>query len=242
MQTMRRRCTQNTSNKLTRMFVLVIFAVLVTGCAMVSASTQTHTVQPGDTLAQIAAAHDTTVDRLVELNKETYPSLATDPGDIEVGWKLEVPGSGAGIQVTVKKTPSLGSGSAATPMDRDAFEMEVVHLVNEERIKAGLAPLEVDPGLMQFARERSEDMVKRGYFSHYDPTTGEPPAQQWSARENISRFSTSWNNEHLAQNLVDGLMNSDGHRANIMSKLDLHSTAELVRYAATLGLLEDMMV
>ena len=50
--------------------------------------------------------------------------------------------------VTVKKTPSLGSGPTAAPLDRDAFEMEVVRLVNKERVKAGLAPLEVDPGLM----------------------------------------------------------------------------------------------
>ena len=217
MQTMMRRCSQNTNSKLSRMPILIAFALLVTGCAIASASTETYTVQPGDTLAKIASAYGTTVERLVELNQETYPSLVTDPGAIEVGWKLEVPGSSAGIQVTVKKTPSLGSGPTATPMDRDTFEMEVVRLVNEERTKAGLAPLEVDPGLMQFARERSEDMVKRGYFSHYDPITGEPPAQQWNARENISRFSTSWNNEHLAQNLVDGLMGSDGHRANIMS-------------------------
>lgn len=31
------------------------------------------------------------------------------------------------------------------------------------------------------------------------------------------------------------------HRANIMSKLDLHSSADLVRYAAKIGLLEDMV-
>jgi uncharacterized protein YkwD len=155
------------------MLILIAFALLSTGCAIASASTGTYTVQPGDTLAKIASAHDTTVDRLIELNQETYPSLATDPGAIEVGWKIEVPGSSAGIQVTVKKTPSLGSGPTASPMDRDVFEMEVVRLVNEERIKAGLGPLEVDPGLMQFARERSEDMVARGYFGHDDPVTGE---------------------------------------------------------------------
>ena len=217
MQTIKRSCTQYTNRNLSQMLVLVVSALLVTGCALVSASTQTYSVQPGDTLAQIAAAHDKTVDELVGLNQQTYPSLVSDPGAIKVGWKLVVPGSSGGIQVTVKKTPSLGSGPIATPIDRDAFEMEVVHLVNEERTKGGLVPLEADPGLMQSAHERSEDMVTRGYFSHYDPATGEPPAQQWHARENISRFSTSWNNEHLAQNLIEGLMSSDGHRANIMS-------------------------
>jgi uncharacterized protein YkwD len=158
---------------LSRTLTLIVLASLLAGCAVASASTQTYTVQPGDTLARIAAAHDTTVDRLVETNKETHPSLVTDPGAIEVGWKLKVPGNNGGIQVTVKKTPSLGSGPTAAPLDRDAFEIEVVRLVNTERVKAGLAPLEVDPGLMQFARERSEDMVARGYFGHDDPVTGE---------------------------------------------------------------------
>jgi DNA-binding NarL/FixJ family response regulator len=30
----------------------------------------------------------------------------------------------------------------------------------------------------------------------------------------------------------------ENHRANIMNKLDLHSTLELVRYAAKLGLID----
>lgn len=155
------------------------------------------------------------MDRLVELNQETYPSLATDPGAIEVGWKLEVPGSGGGIQVTVKKTPSPGSGPTATPMDRDAFEMEIVRLVNEERTKAGLALLEVDPGLMQFARERSEDMVKREYVSHYDPTTGEDLSG--AAGENIARFSSRWSTlSDLPQRSVGYWIASEGHRKNIL--------------------------
>ena len=75
MQTTTRRCPENTNNKLSRMFVLIAFALLVTGCAIASASTGTYTVQPGDTLAKIASAHDTTVERLVELNQETYPLI-----------------------------------------------------------------------------------------------------------------------------------------------------------------------
>lgn len=200
------------------MFILIAFALLVTGCAIASASTGTYTVQPGDTLAKIASAHNTTVDRLVELNQETYPSLATDPGAIEVGWKLEVPGSGAGIQVTAKKTPSLGSGPTATPMDQAAFEMEVVRLVNEERIKAGLAPLEVDPGLMQFARERSEDMVERGYFSHSDPVTGEDLTP--GAGENVTKLlATNILTDQSAHRSLSNWTRSTEHRANILSNI-----------------------
>jgi len=218
MQTMTRRCPQNTNNKLSQMFILIAFALLVTGCAIASASARTYTVQPGDTLAKIASAHDTTIDRLVELNQETYPSLATNPGAIEVGWKLEVPGSSGGIQVTVKKTPSLGSGPTATPMDQDAFEMEVVRLVNEERIKAGLAPLEVDPGLMQFARERSEDMVERSYFSHRDPVTGADLTP--GAGENVTKLlATNMFTDQSARRALSNWTRSTDHRANILSNI-----------------------
>ena len=213
-----RRWTQHTYGNLNGTFVLTILALLVTGCAAVSASTQTHTVQPGDTLAKIASAHDTTVDRLVELNQETYPSLATDSNIIEVGWKLKVPGSGSGIQVTVKKTPSLGSGSTTTALDRDAFEMEVVRLVNEERIKAGLAPLEADPGLMQFARERSDDMVERNYFSHRDPVTGADLTP--GAGENVTKLlTTNMLTDQSARRALSNWTGSTDHRANILSNI-----------------------
>jgi uncharacterized protein YkwD len=197
------------------MLILIALALLVTGCAIASASTGTHTVQPGDTLAKIASAHDTTVDRLVELNQETYPSLVTDPGAIEVGWKLKIPRSNGGIQVTVKKTPSLGSGPTAVPLDRDAFEIEVVRLVNEERVKAGLTPLEVDPGLMQFARERSEDMVKRGYLGHNDPVTGQYlGGNNWENATQLLR-TTNPTSENTRR-AVSNWMKSPGHKQNIL--------------------------
>jgi uncharacterized protein YkwD len=166
-------------------------------------------------LAQIAVAHDTTVARLVELNKEAHPSLATDPGVIEIGWKLKVPGSSAGIQVTVRKTPSLGFSSTATTMDRIVFEMEVVRLVNEERIKAGLALLEVDSDLMQLARERSEDMVKRGYMGHNDPATGQYlGGNNWENATQLLR-TTNLTPENTRR-AVSNWIKSPGHKHNIL--------------------------
>lgn len=217
MQTMIKRWPQNTNDKLSRMFVSIVFSLLIAGCAVASSSTETYTVQPGDTMAKIASVHDTTVDRLIELNQETYPSLATDPGAIEVGWKLKVSGSSASVQVTVKKTPGLGSGPTVAPMDRDAFEVEVVRLVNEERIKAGLDALKIDPDLMQFARERSEDMVARNYLDHRDPQTGEIIAHRIQAAENATKLlTTTLLNDRNAQRACTNWMNSEGHRANIM--------------------------
>ncbi len=203
----------NTTNKLATITTFTIWFLLcvplLAGCAP---SARTYTVQPGDTLAKIAQANDTTVGELVDLNKTSYPSLATNPGAIEVGWTLKLPGGG--IKVVIN-TPSTSTGPTAVPLDRDAFEMEIVRLVNEERVKAGLAPLEVDPGLMQFARERSEDMVAREYFDHTDPATGEDLTPD--AGENIYKFlaTTALTNRN-AMRAVSDWMKSEGHRKNIL--------------------------
>jgi uncharacterized protein YkwD len=200
----------------THHIVLISFAALLAGllagCAFLG-QTKTYTVRPGDTLAQIAAAHDTTVDELVALNADRYPSLETDPGAIEVGWTLDVPGQDGGLRLELN-TPSPNMGApTAVPLDRDAFEAQVLRLVNEERTQAGLAPLSADPGMMEFARRRSEDMVARGYFSHYDPETGADLTP--NSGENISRQGTRWSAPRI-QEIVNGWMESTGHRENIL--------------------------
>lgn len=227
MGTLRRTTTRN---KVTLILILCLCALLA-GCVVASTSTQTYTVQPGDTLARIAQANGTTVEKLVELNKETYPSLATDPGAIEVGWTLKLPGGAVTAPVKViVKTPDAGAQPTAQTnvligMDRDAFEREVVRLINEERTKAGLASLEADPELMQFARERSEDMVKRGYFGHNDPVTGEELYVSMLRTHNIhgliaenatQLLQTTMTDEANAIRAVSNWVKSEGHRTNLM--------------------------
>ena len=44
--------------------------------------------------------------------------------------------------------------------------------------------------------------------------------------------------KEIAEKLFISPKTVENHRANIMNKLDLHSTLELVRYAAKLGLID----
>ena len=215
-----RRSLKDTNRSLFQVLVTLICALAVAGCAPSAASSELYTVQPGDTLAKIAAANGTTVEKLVELNVEAYPSLGSNPGAIEVGWKLKLPG-GSGLVVSAGEKSSTAPGatvSESAAFDQDTFEAEIANLVNEERAKAGLAPLGIDTDLMGFARERSQDMVTRGYFSHYDPDTGEAIAHRWSAAENISHFPLRFDivPPNLAQRIVSSWMDSEGHRANIL--------------------------
>ncbi|WP_373895357.1 CAP domain-containing protein [Virgibacillus natechei] len=98
------------------------------------------------------------------------------------------------------------------------FEQEVVELTNAEREKHGLSPLEIDTELSKVARDKSLDMAENNYFSHDSPNYGSPFDMMQSygvdyrtAGENIARGQTT------PEQVVNGWMNSDGHRANILN-------------------------
>lgn len=99
---------------------------------------------------------------------------------------------------------------------RPDLEAQMLELVNQERAKAGLAPLAPDPEATEVARRHSIDMFGRGYFSHNTPE-GKTPFDRM--REGGVRFVTAGENLALAPTLPlahNGLMNSPGHRANIL--------------------------
>jgi uncharacterized protein YkwD len=99
---------------------------------------------------------------------------------------------------------------------RPDLEAEMLELVNRERVAAGLKPLQADPEMLPVARAHSVDMFTRGYFSHYTPE-GRSPFDRISDA-GVS-FSIAGENLALAPTLTmahTGLMNSPGHRANIL--------------------------
>ena len=101
---------------------------------------------------------------------------------------------------------------------REDLEARMLQMVNEERAKEGLAPLQADPEMANVARKHSADMFARGYFAHINPD-GEDPFDRM--RKEGVRFVTAGENLALAQTLImahNGLMNSPGHRANILHK------------------------
>ncbi len=97
-------------------------------------------------------------------------------------------------------------------------EDQMLAMVNTERTSRGLSPLVMDKKLQDVARSHAQDMLERGYFSHYTPE-GLSPFDRMdqagisyvAAGENLA-FSP---NVTLA---MQGLMQSPGHRANILSK------------------------
>ncbi len=99
---------------------------------------------------------------------------------------------------------------------RPDLEAEMLRLVNTERIAAGLGALPADPELTEVARSHSADMFARGYFAH-DTPEGRDPFDRIRAAD--VRFLTAGENLALARTVQiahTGLMNSPGHRANIL--------------------------
>jgi uncharacterized protein YkwD len=109
-----------------------------------------------------------------------------------------------------------------------AHEWEILELVNQERAQGAncgsegsfgpAAPLAMNPALRCAARRHSEDMEKRDFFDHTNPS-GEKP---WDRMDNAGYDWTqageniAWGNS-TASATMDQWMTSDGHCANIMN-------------------------
>jgi len=100
----------------------------------------------------------------------------------------------------------------------DVDKATVVSLTNQQRAVTGAEPLTTNTKLDAAAREKAQDMFDGNYWAHVSPSGTEPwdffDAQNYSyvyAGENLAKnFATS-------AGVIEGWMNSPGHRANLLS-------------------------
>ncbi len=105
---------------------------------------------------------------------------------------------------------------AAPRVDADA-ETQMLTLVNKARAENGLEPVTVDPAIRDVARGYSTEMFQQGYFAHVDQAGATPFDRM---RAGGVSFRAAGENLALAPTVQiahDGLMNSPGHRANILN-------------------------
>lgn len=98
-----------------------------------------------------------------------------------------------------------------------AAEQTMLGLVNTERRERGLGELTWNDDLAEVGRVHSKDMWRRQYFSHVDPD-GTDPFERLDAAG--IRYLAAGENLALAPTTPiahQGLMDSPGHRANILS-------------------------
>ncbi|MFJ4819716.1 CAP domain-containing protein [Streptomyces sp. NPDC088801] len=93
----------------------------------------------------------------------------------------------------------------------------VIDLTNRERTRAGLPPLAADPLLTAAAQAHSADMVARAFYAHTAPDGSQPwdrAAAAGSTRRAIGENIAC--GQRSPADVVEGWMNSPGHRANIL--------------------------
>ena len=112
---------------------------------------------------------------------------------------------------------STTPGNESAAATSDAYIQRVVDLVNRERAKAGLNPVVLQENLTAAAQVRAKEIVTS--FSHTRPNgtscftaLKEAGVSYMGAGENIAYGQLS------ADAVMEGWMNSSGHRANILNK------------------------
>ncbi|WP_400247913.1 CAP domain-containing protein [Niallia sp. JL1B1071] len=102
---------------------------------------------------------------------------------------------------------------------KEGFEYQLFDLTNASRVNNNLKPLTWDEAVRATARKHSLDMAENNYFSHTN-LEGESPFDRM-LNDGI-RYSMAGENLAYGQNSSvfahEGLMNSMGHRENILQK------------------------
>lgn len=182
-----------------KLLTLIVSAAMLISVFATTASAvaKTHTVVKGDSMWKIAVKYQVGLSELKSANTHIKNPALIYPGQI----------------ITI---PTID-------LSVTAYEAEIVRLVNEIRVQNGLKELTQDWQLSRVARYKSQDMKDKKYFSHISPTYGSPFQMMKSfgityktAGENIAKgYATP-------QVVVNGWMNSSGHRANILNSSFTH--------------------
>ena len=213
---------RNPADSRRRIFVAVLLAFSLSTAATslwavgsplegTTAATQDHAGGAGDSQASTPESDDDTVqpqgeDAAVQPQEaeSTDESPSPDPTSDDADDTAEA------------DDPEHGSEAETTQSDR-GLEEAVLDLTNDERAAAGCGPLEGHAALDDAARLHAEDMADNDYFDHTS-LDGRSPTDRAAEQgyeggvgENIAAGYPD------AAAVMEGWMNSEGHRANLLN-------------------------
>jgi uncharacterized protein YkwD len=170
------------------------------------------------------------VNHLLALEKEEKSAQPEDPALKKIPWlpklvcvvaTLIMPLFFSGPILHAQEP--TGDSQADLAAQNEAFELEVIRLVNIERTSHGLQPLAFNNSLTEAARAHNQDMILNGFFAHIG-SDGSTPAQRACAH-GYAPFG--WGECFVGENIaagyctpaevMGGWMKSSGHRANILN-------------------------
>jgi len=122
-----------------------------------------------------------------------------------------------------RPAPGAVSAPAATsvPSPVGGAAGQEFTLINQDRIANGVRTLSWSATLARVAQYRAQDMLDRGYFSHYDPATGQLAFvelfRSWGIAYTTAGENIAWSTDPSMAGINTMLMNSPEHRDNILN-------------------------
>ncbi|MEO5770003.1 MAG: CAP domain-containing protein, partial [Polyangia bacterium] len=95
-------------------------------------------------------------------------------------------------------------------------EARLLDLVNRDRRAAGLPPVALDKALSVVARAHSQDMADHGFVGHVSPSTGNALDRVRRSGFRPALLLENVGRAYSPDEVEAGLMQSPGHRANIL--------------------------
>ena len=135
--------------------------------------------------------------------------LATGPQGITVVANFPV-----GVAADPNERPSESDEPSESSPEEVAEHLEAA--IAKERKQRGLAALKMDARLTGVALAHGQDMVQHGFIAHTSPTTGEAKDRVKRAGLNATLVLENIGRGYSAQEIHLGLMESPGHRGNVL--------------------------
>lgn len=210
---------------------LILFIVIVSISGISTAMTHYQTV--GTTIGLVTASAlnvrqgpGTSYNKVTIVYKNEYVRIFAQIGDwyvIQTDKDYVGMVSKQYIKLIYPTQNNTGTQDSTTPSQTEningltADEQEIFNLVNAQRTAAGLVALSIDTEVQKVARDKAQDMVDNNYFSHTSPTYGSPfdMMKNYGIKYNAAGENIAGNSSNSGA--VNAWMNSEGHKANILS-------------------------
>jgi len=146
--------------------------------------------------------------------------------------RLEVVASGRSGPTVIVNFPLYVGTPAETVVEaasearraQEPYEAQarLFELINEERARAGLDALKLDPELCRAALSHSGDMRRNDFVGHVSPTSGETAERLLKAGIVADLAAENVGRGYSPDEIHKGLMDSPGHRAAILHSSVTH--------------------
>lgn len=171
--------------------------------------------------SQSNTGNDNTGSNAPSNNSNTNTGSNTPSSNGNTNTESNTPSNNSGAKDETTTPSNNGNTSTESTQQEykgiSAEERKLFDLINQERKKAGVSPLQIDEKTFKAAKIKSQDMNDNSYFSHTSPTFGSSTTLLKNEGVSYRYFGENIAKNYSVENAHNSLMNSEGHRKNILN-------------------------